>query len=135
MITYHVEHQINSYVGPVILCLSRRFDMLEYMDWRYPMLGYTVFVIYMRWFLSPMALYTWANLNHTLCGTSSDPFYVIFDTGKCYWPLAELYLGLIVVVVFIGNFVICYIVKRVICGDKSRALTDESVVGESNKTK
>ena len=109
--------------------------MLEYFDFRYLGLGYSIFGFYMRWFLSPMALLTWANLNHSLCGTSSDPFFVIFDTGKWYWVFAELYLPAIMVVCFIGNNLICYIVKRVICGDKSRALTDESVVEESNKTK
>ena len=82
-----------------------------------------------------MALYTWANLNHTLCGTDSDPFFVLLGRTKIYWPAAEIYLGAINFVVFVVNSLICYIVKRIICGDKSRMLKDSSEVEESNKTK
>ena len=121
-------------MGPVILCISGRFDILEYMDWRYPMMGFNIFCLYMRWFLTPMALLTWANLNHTLCGTDTDPFFVILDLGKWYWPASEIYLGSLTAFYFIVNSLICYIVKRVICGDKSSVIKD-SGVSKSAKTK
>ena len=116
VVTYHIEHAFNSYLGPLILCLSGRFDILEYFNWRYPMMGYNMFVLYMRWILTPVALITWANLNHCLCGTDSDPFWRLLGLDKYYWIIAEIYLGAITFLTFAINIAICYIVKRVICG-------------------
>ena len=30
VVVYHLEHQINSYLGPLILCASGRFDILNF---------------------------------------------------------------------------------------------------------
>ena len=84
------------------------------------MMGFQMFTLYMRWFLSPMAVYTWANLNHTLYGTDSDPFFVAFDLGKWYWLAAEVYLCAATFAAFLGNSLICYIGVRLICGQKSK---------------
>ena len=81
-----------------------------------------------------MALYSWANLNHTLCGTSSDPFWAIFNLGKWYWILAEIYLGAASFAAFLANSAICYVVKRIICGDKSQVQTDPKL-DETEKSK
>jgi hypothetical protein len=77
------------------------------------------FVIYMRWFLMPIALLTWANLNHTLCGTHSDPVWHLFGLGKWYYPLAEIYLGAAAMAFILVNYAIAYVVKRVVLGDTS----------------
>ena len=77
------------------------------------------FVIYMRWFLMPIALLTWANLNHTLCGTDTDPVWLLLDLGKWYYPLAEVYLGAAAMAFIVINYTIAYVAKRIVLGDKS----------------
>ena len=77
------------------------------------------FVLYMRWFLTPIAVLTWSNLNHTLCGTDTDPFWLLFDLGKWYYPAAELYLMAAAFAFVAINFSIAYVCKRLILGDKS----------------
>jgi hypothetical protein len=45
----------------------------------------------------PLSLMSWANLNHGLCGTDSDPVYTYLanlEIGKWYWFYAEFYLSL-----------------------------------------
>ena len=78
-----------------------------------------MFSAYMRFFLTPISLMTWANLNHTLCGTDSDPVWYLFGLGKWYYPIAEIYLGAFATLAILGNYAICWVVKRVILGDKS----------------
>jgi hypothetical protein len=38
-------------------------------------------------------MYTWANLNHTLCDADNDPVFAYFNLGESYYFWAELYLG------------------------------------------
>jgi hypothetical protein len=45
----------------------------------------------------PVSVLTWANLNHGLCGTDSDPVYIYLESqgsGKWYYLHAEIYLSL-----------------------------------------
>ena len=77
------------------------------------------FGIYMRLVLTPVAQLTWANLNHTLCGTDTDPIWYLFNLGKWYYPAAEIYLGAASLALHLVNFLICYLVRRIILGDKS----------------
>ena len=81
------------------------------------MLGFIMFSLYMRWLLTPFALLTWANLNHTLCGTDSDPVWLHLGLGKWYYAAAEIYLGAAAFAFIIINFVICWIVRRVLLRD------------------
>ena len=44
----------------------------------------------------PISVLTWANLNHGLCGTESDPVYIYLESigvGKWYFFYAEIYLS------------------------------------------
>lgn len=110
---------MTSFGGTLVLSLSGRFDCLAYLDKAYYITGYMLFSMYMRLFLTPISLMTWANLNHTLCGTDSDPVWRLFELGKWYYPLAEVYLGAAAMAAMAGDFAICYIVKRWVLGDKS----------------
>lgn len=83
------------------------------------MLGWLMFSFYMRLVLTPVALLTWANLNHTLCGTEGDPVWLLLDLGKWYYPAAEIYLGASAAAFIIINFAIAYFCKRVVWADSS----------------
>ena len=112
LVVYYVEHAFTSFLGTLILSISGRFDPLEYVKFPLPVCGFHLFCMYMRYFLSPLAMIFWANLNHTLCGVDNDPWYVYFEMGKWYllfsdfYLLGSCYLGIIV------NFIICYIAKH-----------------------
>jgi hypothetical protein len=45
----------------------------------------------MRYLLTPLSAFTWANLNHTLCGCN-DPWRDAFDMTKYYYFWADFYL-------------------------------------------
>ena len=75
---YYVQHFFTSFLGPVILSLSGRFDPLTYASFPLPVCGFHLFCLYMRLFLTPLAHISWANLNHTLCGVDNDPFFATF---------------------------------------------------------
>ena len=115
--TYYIQHIIASFFGTLVFSLCGRFDCLSYKKAMYYVTGYIMFTTYMREFLMPISLLTWANLNHTLCGTDSDPVWRIFDLGKWYYLLAECYLGAAALAAIAGNFAICYVVKRFVLGD------------------
>ena len=92
--------------------------MLSYKEISSYSVGFIAFSIYLRWILTPISLLTWANLNHSLCGTDTDPIWYLFDLGKWYYLLADFYLGAAAFAFIAINWVFCYIVKRVILGDK-----------------
>ena len=73
------------------------------------------FTIYMRWILCPLSLYTWANLNHTLCGIENDPFYAIFNLDENYYGLAEIYLMLCCYLGIALNFIVVGLLSRLLC--------------------
>ena len=115
---YYIQHFFTSFLGPLVLSLSGRFDPLTYAAFPLPVCGFHLFCLYMRLFLCPMALISWANLNHTLCGVDNDPFYANFDMGQWYYLWADLYLLFSCYVGLVLNFAICYIVKVLIFRQK-----------------
>ena len=108
-----MHHYLASFLGCVIFSISGRFDIMEYMNPSYAIMGFINFVLYMRWFLTPVAYYTWGNLNHSLCGTDSDPLWYNFELGRWYYMWAELYLGIAAFLFIWINIIICYIVKKI----------------------
>ena len=66
--------------------------MPSYMKFPLPWFGFILFVVYMRYVLTPLSMLTWANLNHSLCGVGNDPFYAFLDLGESYYFWADLYL-------------------------------------------
>ena len=78
-----------------------------------------MFSFYMRDVLTPLALLTWANLNHSLCGTDSDPVWLHFELGKWYYLLGEGYLWAACFAFIVINSLICHVFKRWIFCDKS----------------
>ena len=89
---YYSEHAFASFLGPVLLSLAGRYDMMSYVKFPLPWFGFILFTLYMRYFLTPLSLLTWANLNHTLCGINNDPFYAAFDLGESYYFWSDFYL-------------------------------------------
>jgi hypothetical protein len=112
LVIYYVEHAFTSFLGPLTLCLAGRFNPLEYASPIFINGGYMLFTIYMRWVLCPVSLYTWANLNHTLCGVGNDPFFKQFFPNETYYLWAEFYLMFSCYVGIILNLIICLIVKQ-----------------------
>ena len=104
-------------MGTLVFSLSGRFDCLAYRRAGHYLTGFIMFSFYMRLFLMPISVMTWANLNHALCGTDSDPIWRIFGLGKWYYLVAEGYLGAAAFAAMIGNYAICYVVKRWVLGD------------------
>ena len=93
--------------------------MLAYRKIAYYALGFIVFMLYWRLFLTPISLLTWANLTHSLCGTETDPVWLHFGLGKWYYVFAELYLGAAASALVLVNYAICYFVKRIVLNDDS----------------
>ena len=120
---YYLEHAFTSFLGPLVLSLSGRFDPLEYVSFPLPVSGYHLFCIYMRYFLMPLSWFFWANLNHTLCSVENDPWWRYFEMGKWYYFWADWYLLFSCYVGIILNFAICYVVQyllRCIRGEKKK---------------
>ena len=113
LIIYYIEHLFTSFMGPVFLCLSGRFNPLTYVNWPLPVCGFHIFCAYMRYVLTPLSRLTWANLNHTLCGVGNDPFYSGFDLGHTYYFWADFYLLGGCYVTLIVNYMICLVFKTV----------------------
>ena len=113
IIIYNIEHFLASFGGPLILYMCGRYDPFKYATPAFVNGGYMFFTIYMRWFLCPISLYTWANLNHTLCGVSNDPFFALIN-DESYYFWAELYLMFSCYVGIYLNLVIIYIVSTLL---------------------
>ena len=119
VLIYYVQHIICAFAGTIVFSLSRRFDILAYWSWPHFMYGLIMFSYYMRPVLTPVALLTWANLNHALCGTDSDPFWLHLNLGKWYYALGEFYLSGACAAFFVINHAICYLIRRVLLADQS----------------
>ena len=113
-LVYYGEHFFTSFGGPLILSIAGRFDPLSYMQFPLPVAGFHLFCLYMKVVLTPMAVYTWSNLNHTLCGVDNDPFFKFFEMGQWYYLWSDLYLLFSCYVGLALNYVICFLVKIVL---------------------
>ncbi len=94
IVSYWVQHVIAAFLAPLICLISGRFSHMIYTNPMYIMVGYQMFTVYMRFFLTPLSAMTWANLNHTLCGIDNDPWRTYFNLGKYFFFWAEFYLFL-----------------------------------------
>ena len=128
---YYLQHFFTSFLGPLILSLSGRFDPLSYAAFPLPVCGFHLFCLYMRLILYPFAYISWANLNHTLCGVDNDPFFANLDMGQWYYLWADLYLLFSCYVGLILNFLICYTVKVLIFGQK---IQNDSIDEQAKKS-
>ena len=66
-------------------------------------------IFYNRIVLGPLSILTWANMNFTLCASSSkiniaDPFYPI--VGKYYYSFIEIPVSIFVYIYCMGVFLI-----------------------------
>jgi hypothetical protein len=139
LIVYYGVHFFTSFGGPLVLCISGRFDPLSYIQRGFIDAGFDMFCLYMRVVLTPLSLLTWANLNHSLCGVDNDPFYSYFEMGKWYYFWADLYLLFSCYVGIFLNAAICYVIKVIIlqtvcgcCIDKDTQQVD-STSGKASK--
>ena len=96
---YYIQHVMASFLCPMILHFNNRFNLKRYLkdsdnkpQILMPTFCFVLFSVYMRYVLIPMAAFTWANLNHALCGDANDPMYEAMSLGKWYILLAEVYL-------------------------------------------
>lgn len=92
--SYWIQHVIASFIAPLALIFSGRYAHKTYVNPLTIILGYQFFTIYMRFFLTPMSNWTWANLNHTLWGIDNDPWRTTFNLKEYYYFWAEFYLCL-----------------------------------------
>lgn len=91
---YYVQHYLAWCIAPFIIFCSKRYSPREYFRFPLPWFGFTMFSVYLRYFLTPLSAMSWANLNHTLCGIDNDPWRVYFGMHKYFYFWAEVYLGL-----------------------------------------
>ena len=66
IISYWVQHSIAAFFAPLICLIGGRFAHSVYSNPFYILVGYQIFTVYMRFFLTPLSALTWANLNHSL---------------------------------------------------------------------
>jgi len=114
LLIYHSEHAFASWLGPLILSLSGRYDFRSYFKFPLPWFGFVIFSIYQRYVLMPLSMTTWANLNHALCGIDNDPFYAYFDLGEWYYFWSDGYLLFSCMVGYLLNYVIQVVVFAVL---------------------
>jgi hypothetical protein len=94
VISYWVQHSIAAFFAPLVCLLSGRFAHKIYSNPFIILVGYQMFTLYMRLFLTPISALTWANLNHTLWGIDNDPWRKYFQLKEYFYFWAEFYLGL-----------------------------------------
>lgn len=92
--SYWVQHVVAAIIAPLICLFGGRFAHKIYSNPLTIIVGFQMFSLYMRLFLTPMSALTWANLNHTLCGIDNDPWRTHFNLGEYYFFWAEFYLSL-----------------------------------------
>lgn len=105
-IIYHSEHAFASWLGPLVLSLSGRYDFRSYFKFPLPWFGFIIFSIYERYVLMPISVSTWANLNHALCGIDNDPFFAYFELGEWYYFWSDAYLLFSCMVGYVLNYLI-----------------------------
>ena len=125
LIVYFIEHFMGAFVGTLVMAMSGRFNILLYNNRAYLWLGHILFSYYMRPFLTPIAHFTWANLNHCLCGTDSDPIYTTLNLGKWYFFVGEGYLGALGFIGFWLNYTICFVVIKILGIGRSIVQADQ----------
>ena len=89
VLLFYYEHLI-----PFFVVLYTKFVYLKktnFLDFMQHQYYFSYFCLYQRYILYPMSLYTWANLNFTLCGHPKDPFRLYID--KYYIIFSEIYLS------------------------------------------
>ena len=86
---YYAQHFLVAFVAPLVLIKGGRYGVGEWKAW---WVGFVGFSWYMRWVLTPVSGFTWANLNHTLCGVENDPWREGFGMGKYYYFWSDFYL-------------------------------------------
>jgi hypothetical protein len=106
IVVYYIEHAFASFLGAVVLTYAGRYDIRKYLSFTNIIGGFLYFTTYMRWLLMPLSAYTWANLNHTLCGVDNDPFFKHFNLGWTYYFWADFYLLFSCWVGWLLNFLI-----------------------------
>ena len=95
---YYIEHILASFFCPLVLYCNNRLNPDRYLfnkdkpNYIMLLFCFVLFSLYQRHVLVNVAAFTWANLNHALCGDGNDPFYEMFDLGKWYILWAEFYL-------------------------------------------
>ena len=99
-------------IAPLVLFSCGRYDAVESLKYPQIIFGFVLFVIYMRYFLTPLSAMTWANLNHTLCGVDNDPWRVTFGMHKYFYFWADFYLGLTSHAVCLLNVIIVVLVQK-----------------------
>ena len=109
---YYFEHVWASFLGPVVMSVGGRYNLLSYVKFPLPWFGFMFFAFYMRYILMGFSRLTWANLNHTLCGTSSDLFYSHFELGESYFLYGDIYLIFLCMCGYFINTVIVTIVFK-----------------------
>ena len=114
LVVYHTEHAFASWLGPLVLSLSGRYDLRSYFKFPLPWFGFIIFTLYERYLLTPVSLATWANLNHALCGIDNDPFYAYFKLGKWYYFWADAYLLFSCLVGYVLNYVIIVLAFKIL---------------------
>lgn len=93
ILVYYFQHAWIAGIASFILYRKGRYSPFQYSRQPLPYFGFILFVIYMRYFLTPLGALTWANLNHTLCGIENDPWREYFGMHKYFFFWADFYLA------------------------------------------
>lgn len=101
---YWVQHIVGAFIAPIVAVCSGRYPSKYYFNFKTVIACWPFFAVYMRYFLAPISAATWANLNHTLCSATTDPWRNFFNMGDYYYFWAEFYLCLPSVIFFYTNF-------------------------------
>ena len=113
---YWFQHASSALGAPLVCVLTGRFASFNFLSLKNALAGFSLFSIYMRYFLMPISFISYANLNHTLCGVDNDPWRRTFDMGKYYYYWAEYYLCLPSVTCFYCLFGVMWLCRKLIGG-------------------
>jgi hypothetical protein len=125
IVMYYVQHVLASFGGPLILLMCGRYNLFDWMHPIYINGGFIYFTIYMRFVLCPVSLYTWANLNHTLCNDDLDPFFTYFKMDQNYYYWAELYLLFYCYAFVTLNLITVKVFSLILCFKDDKATKDD----------
>jgi len=115
---YWIEHYLGAIVNPLALIIGGRYRSRRYFDFSYQIIGYAYFSLYHRFFLFPVSLLTWANLDQILCHSETDPFYHLL--GTWYYMFADTYVLPASLIISYGYLIfseVIYFVKDKLTGN------------------
>jgi hypothetical protein len=113
--TFYLEHYLGAFICPIALFCSGRYGFLKENLWNHIVMqwfGFAIHSLYMRIYIAPICIYSWANLNFSLCHSEVDIAYPYLDDYYLYF--ADHYLNVASILCYIGAIIMILLFRNLI---------------------